>query len=763
MNVAGEPPVLLNLIGAILFLGLTGLVIWKARLRPFGAGTLIALGLISAALFGIQAASTAEMLSMFQPRVLANVPAYGTALLCWAFLGFSLQFLHAPAAPRGTMRGWVAMLLLPLGCIALDSNPLANLRDVLWSNGTLELRRDVLCWYLLQGVSAACLLTAAIFTLRAHARTRQPMHRNRTRYLYAGWLLLAGGAALTYAGWVLPAFLLYLVCVPLLVTITLVHQLPDLRVALRQGASYAIMAALTAVLFVGAFTTVQRAIQQQSSYNPVLAGAIIALVLALLFNPLLALIRKGVNHMIHGQDYHPAEVVREYSQSTSNILDLELLAAVSTGAIRQVLGLEDARLVVVEPRQDGDRGGYHLRPITSANQPAMDTGSVAFNSPLAGFFLHDHRPLTQYDVDFLPAFRETPKEELDWLTKTGMVAYVPILAHNEWIGLLAVGRKRSGDSFSDADMLLLTALANQTAASLDNAHLVQHLVALNNELQKAYNDLNYANQRLEKLDRTKSDFIQVASHELRTPITLLMGYSDILAGEPGILDNMFLAQTVSGIRTGAARMQEIVASMLDMAKIDSRSLRLSPKPLSLPALVRSVQAGLARSMLDRQIAFDLLELNRLPNVEADVDALHKVFQQLLSNAVKFTPNGGKVNVLQRALPAGESPLEVDSVEVVVQDTGIGIEPELQDLIFTKFYQTGDVNLHSTSKSRFKGSGAGLGLSIVSGIVEAHGGKIWAVSTGYDEVNCPGSEFHVVLPVCQADRPAAAQPESENTP
>src|SRR5690606_740650 len=119
---------------------------------------------------------------------------------------------------------------------------------------------------------------------------------------------------------------------------------------------------------------------------------------------------------------------------------------------------------------------------------------------------------------------------LAWFHRSGMEAYIPIIAHNEWIGLFMVGSKTSGDSYSDADILLLNALANQTATSLENARLVKHLVELNRELQKAYNDLNHANKKLEKLDRVKSDFIQVASHELRTPITLLMGYSDILSG-----------------------------------------------------------------------------------------------------------------------------------------------------------------------------------------------------------------------------------------
>jgi signal transduction histidine kinase len=91
---------------------------------------------------------------------------------------------------------------------------------------------------------------------------------------------------------------------------------------------------------------------------------------------------------------------------------------------------------------------------------------------------------------------------------------------------------------------------------------------------------------------------------------------------------------------------------------------------------------------------------------------------------------------------------VDGIQIVVSDTGIGIDPRFHELIFTKFYQTGQVSLHSSGKTKFKGGGPGLGLAIARGIVEAHGGKTWVESPRRDEEACPGSQFYVVLPLYQ---------------
>jgi signal transduction histidine kinase len=130
---------------------------------------------------------------------------------------------------------------------------------------------------------------------------------------------------------------------------------------------------------------------------------------------------------------------------------------------------------------------------------------------------------------------------------------------------------------------------------------------------------------------------------------------------------------------------------------------------------------------------------------ADSTRLYQALRNIAMNAVKFTPDGGRIDVKARMIRAG------GAVEITIADTGIGINVEHHDLIFDKFYRVGELNLHSTGQTKFKGAGPGLGLPIARGIVEAHGGRVWVESEGQDEERLPGSVFHVILPVGHSEQ------------
>jgi signal transduction histidine kinase len=374
--------------------------------------------------------------------------------------------------------------------------------------------------------------------------------------------------------------------------------------------------------------------------------------------------------------------------------------------------------------------------------------SLASDHPVVKHLTNEGRPLLQYDLDLLPAFRSVTSSEREWFNHLEAEVYLPIFSKREWIGMLALGAKISGNRYSEEDLVTLLALANQTAVALENARLVENLVQLNTELRQAYRALDKANQDLERLDQTKSDFISIASHELRTPLTTMIGYTEML------MDDITLPPTVhemlQGIARGTRRLHEIMDSMFDIAQIDTRTLQLHLTPVDTAALIKEVSDSLENSLQERKQILTI-DLPALPMVKADPNLLKKLFQHLLTNAIKFTPNDGKIIISARVITMQNSEAPNGGVEFVIGDTGVGVDPNLREVIFSKFYQPGKIDKHSTSKTRFKGSGVGLGLALSKGIVEAHGGRIWVESPGYDEVNFPGSQFHVMLPLSRLNK------------
>jgi signal transduction histidine kinase len=258
-------------------------------------------------------------------------------------------------------------------------------------------------------------------------------------------------------------------------------------------------------------------------------------------------------------------------------------------------------------------------------------------------------------------------------------------------------------------------------------------------LQERTIQLEEKNETLRKIDKTKTNFIQISAHELRTPLTLIMGYSQML--EQDLKSSPEMQKLAQGILEGAERMADVVDSMLDVSRIDSNALVLRKFSIQVGPIIHEVQKEFETAFKERNIEFDVKGVDALPPIVADPDMLKKVFYHLVMNAIKYTPDGGDINVLGRFVNGAEPP----QLEVAVCDTGIGVDPGMRELIFQKFHQTGEVLLHSSGKTKFKGGGPGLGLAIARGIVQAHGGRLWVESPGHDEEKFPGSKFIVSLP------------------
>ncbi len=299
-------------------------------------------------------------------------------------------------------------------------------------------------------------------------------------------------------------------------------------------------------------------------------------------------------------------------------------------------------------------------------------------------------------------------------------------------------------------------------------HCIERVTTYENESRVTYisNELETLKIKLERLDKSKSNFIAVAAHELKTPLTLIEGYASMISDTvPRELESVNVM--VQGVHTGIRRLREIVDDMIDVSLIDNSLMSLNFQPMWINRILNLLKADAQSTVDERKQNLDVRPFAGSEElIFADPERIYQAVRNILNNAVKYTPDGGSIIVDGRTLPG--------FVEITVTDSGIGIPPENQELIFEKFGQLGDISLHSSGKTKFKGGGPGLGLPIAKGIIEAHGGTLWVESEGYDEVNYPGSIFHILLPLRSqpndpklaklfgADGPMREEPRPEDT-
>jgi signal transduction histidine kinase len=281
--------------------------------------------------------------------------------------------------------------------------------------------------------------------------------------------------------------------------------------------------------------------------------------------------------------------------------------------------------------------------------------------------------------------------------------------------------------------------------SADETALRNAQIAYSNEvvgrLETKIRELETMNRELQRLDQVKDNFIEMTSHELRTPLTLISGYSHLLQDSDVInaLRNQSpeVKQFIDGLVESIDRMTQIISEILTIARISTDRIELTINTIPLGELLSETVTEYRAAIQRRNLACTF-DPAGWPTIRADRDLIALCFRNLMSNAIKYTPDGGTITISYQQ--------EANGVTVVISDTGIGVRREDQSHIFDRFVTTNSPQNHSTSKTNFKGGGLGIGLAICKGIVDAHKGRIWVESAGHDEGHPPGSRFYVHLPL-----------------
>jgi len=349
-------------------------------------------------------------------------------------------------------------------------------------------------------------------------------------------------------------------------------------------------------------------------------------------------------------------------------------------------------------------------------------------------------------------YKKDTKETIDMLTALKVEVLIPLNIKDRTVGLIALGAKESNDVYTDIDLQALEIVGAQAATVIENAHLYEETINFNlklkDEVAKATRNLLAANKKLIKLDEAKSEFISIASHQLRTPLTIIKGYiSMILEGNfgeltPGEKDSL------EKVYASNERLIQLVENLLNISRIESGRLQYEFKPIQLDDLVDSVVEELEPKAKGKGLRFSYKRpKKKMPAVIIDEEKVRQVVMNLVDNAIKYTKKGSVTVSLK---PSKSRDKKIGNcLEFCVTDSGMGISEEDLPNLFKKFSRgTGSSLIHT--------EGTGLGLYVAKQMIEAHQGRIWAESVGENK----GSKFCFKLSTKKTPPPNPSEEEEK---
>jgi signal transduction histidine kinase len=416
------------------------------------------------------------------------------------------------------------------------------------------------------------------------------------------------------------------------------------------------------------------------------------------------------------QSVKELKALGEVSRAVSSTLDLEtVLTSIVSNAV-QLSGTDGGTVYEF----DEERQEFYLRATHRLDERLID--AMRANPPrLAEGAMS--RALKSREPVEIPDILEaddsdSPFRDLQAESGVRAVLAIPLLREDRVIGCLVVRRKSPG-KFRPEVIDLLKTFATQSALAIQNARLFQNI-------EEQRQQLKIANEQLREIDRLKSSFLSNVSHELRTPLTAIGGIAEnLLDGTAGAL-NEKQAHYITGIKESGDRLARLIDDLLDLSAIEANRIRITPTSFLLDDLVHKVAEMLRPIATVKSVALDAPARNEQILARADRDRITQVLTNLVINAVKFTPAGGKVALTL------EPSIEDNWLQVNVTDSGPGIPTAEVENIFDEFYQISQPDREKT--------GVGLGLAICKRLVELHGGAIWV-----DSAPGLGSSFHFTVP------------------
>ena len=555
---------------------------------------------------------------------------------------------------------------------------------------------------------------------QALRRSQSDLDRSRLRVMFIGaligFLLPAASSVLTSVLDLPIPFniaLMPTVVFPVSVAYALLkYSLFDLSNALKVAISrFGLFALLVAAYTVVAFLVAPWAGQYA---NEPLVPIFFSILVVAIFNPIQRWLERVVDRYIYRQEYDSAQVQSEISLFLRTLEDAPAFAEGFVLRIARALRIAGACMLYRVKNTN-----EYIRASTPASSTMSAGVSAAFDDLVELLGRATGRGISRGELMIDPRYRDKKNQFCSVLDQCKAALFMPLVYEREIRGVVCFGAKLSGQEYSAEDLRLLVTLTEQLALSLENGRLYQESIEAR---QKA----EATNKRLLAMDRVKKDFVANICHELRTPISTIIGFSEVLgdphfSGDPREMLNRL-------VRNGQ-ELTDLMDNLMNFSRMEVDGPSTHFELVKLREILAGLEAMTQRLIRERPIQFGVHLDCAVESIESDGQKLQQILVQLLTNALKFTEKGRiELSIRQR----GELGREL--LEIAVADTGIGIKPEDQEVIFDDFRQ-----LEDSSTRRFGGTGVGLGLC--KRLAAKLGGEI-RVASEYGV----GSVFSLLLPV-----------------
>ena len=553
------------------------------------------------------------------------------------------------------------------------------------------------------------------------------------KYVLIGTLIGIGGGATNFLLWYgipFPPYGTFLVpFYPFILGYAMSrYRLMDIRFVLGRGAVY-ISSLITTVALAFLLMFLNNRFFGAIPFN--VSGPLILVISILLFQPILRFYEKLASRYFYYTFYSYQTVLTDLGRKLTQVLELDKLSSLIVSTLMNTMKLDRTVILLREP---GD-GEYQIQKNIGFRE---ENGiSLVKDNFLTVWLERTQKPLVYEELSLI--VRDTTEKEEKGRLQTlqsnmkriEAALCLPLFIEEKIIGMIVLGNKLSGEPYSTQDIELLTNLANQASIALQNAKLYSEVRGfskkLEREVEKATQELREAYEDLKKLDKAKSEFISIASHQLRTPLTAIKGYiSMINEGTYGKLpENM--GGPLNNIYASNERLIKLVNDLLSVSRIEAGRMETKLEKLSLESLISSVLEELSNIAKEKGLYLKWEKPKKpLPKISVDKDQFRQVVMNVIDNAIRYTEKGGITIKCE---------MQDAKCKIEVSDTGAGITKAELSKMFESFSR-------GAAGTRLYTEGVGLGLYVARKFIEAHDGKVWAKSKGKDK----GSTFYIELPM-----------------